>query len=145
MFLAAGNFMLSEWIWSITWGIGHIPINIILMYLLGKFVIRVNSSYLFLLTVLSQIFAIVAFSAIVVGVIVCIIGMNHLPSESALDEKYNVFFASMAIGIIYALLQSLFFYLLSKRFTINVTAMTIIAFLSNITAAQIMYLMFPYK
>ena len=123
----------------------HIPINIILMYLLGKFVIRVHGSYLFFLSVLSQIFALVAFSALVVGIIVCIIGMNHLPSESALDEKHNVFFACLAIGIIYALLQSLFFYLLNKRFTINVTAMTVISFLSNITTAQIIYLMFPYK
>lgn len=145
MFGFLGDFFLSEWIWSITWGLSHIPINMIVMFILTKLTLRIRNISLFFLLALAHIFAIVMFTAFVVGIMIFIIGLNYLPSESAYSESYNPFIACIALGLIYAFLQSIFFVMVNKRFTINMRSMVAIAVMSNLASAQIVYLLFPYK
>lgn len=145
MMVYLGDFFLSEWIWSITWGMYHIPINMLLMFVLAKLLTRINSISLIILTMLSHVFALLVFTAFVAGIIISTIGLNYLPSDTATIEAYNIFAACIFLGLIYAVLQSVFFVMMSKRYEINALTMTLISFLSNIVSAQIVYFLFPYK
>lgn len=145
MMVFFGDFFLSEWIWSITWGMYHIPINIIIMFILAKMLIRINSIPLFIMTLLAHVFGLLVFTGLVAGIIISTIGFNYLPADTAYLETYNVFAACVFLGIIYAILQSIFFALISKRYDVAIGSMTIISFLSNMVSALIVFLLFPYK
>lgn len=145
MMVYLGDFFLSEWIWGITWGMYHVPINIVLMFVLGKLFTRISSLSLLVMTLLSQVFALLVFTAFVVGIIISTIGLNYLPSDTATIEEYNIFAACIFLGLIYALLQGIFFVIASKRYEINAFTMTLISCVSNLVSAQLVYFLFPYK
>ncbi len=135
------DFFLSEWLWSVTWGMYHIPINIFIMFLLTKLTVHYGSRSTLALTVSANIFGLVAFTVLVGSIIIFVVGLNYLPSESAYSGEYSSFVASLFLGIFYALLQSFFFYLINKRYRIQLLHMIAIAMLSNIMTAQVVYLL----
>ncbi|MCL5876163.1 MAG: hypothetical protein M1114_06870 [Candidatus Dependentiae bacterium] len=141
MLSVIADFFLSEWLWSITWGLYHIPVNIFIMFLLTKLTVHYSTRATLLLSLLANIFGLIAFTILVGSIIVFVIGLNYLPAESAYSGDYSSFAASLFLGIVYALLQSLFFYLVSKQYTIQVWHMISIALLSNVMAAQFVYLL----
>lgn len=145
MMVYVGDFFLTEWIWSITWGMYHIPINLVIMFFLTKMLVKINNISLFIMTLLAHVFSLLVFTGLVAGIIISTIGLNYLPSDNAAVETYNVFAACIFLGVIYAFLQSIFFVLVSKRYDINAATMTLIAFLSNLVSAQMVYFLFPYK
>ncbi len=135
------DFFLSEWLWSITRGLWHIPVNIFIMFLLTKLTVHYSTSATFLLSLLANLFSLIAFTILVGSIIVFVLGLNYLPSESAYNGDYSSFVASLFLAVVYALLQSLFFYLISKHYTVALWHMIAIAFLSNVMAAQFVYLL----
>lgn len=135
------DFFLSEWLWSVTWGMYHIPVNIVIMFTLTKLTVHYSTRSTLLLSVAANLFGLIAFTVLVGGIIIFIIGLNYLPSESAYSGEYNKFYSCFFLGVMYALLQALFFFLIGKRYKISVLHMMIIALLSNIIAAQFVYLL----
>lgn len=144
MFVMLSDFFLSEWIWSITWGMYHIPINLVVMFILSKLTLRVANIPLLMMIIGAHLFGIVLFSACVLGLLGFSLGINYLPTDSAYGQSYNVLNASLALGCIYGVLQSIFFRLLSYHYELPLGYLVIITLLSNMISAQLVYTIFPY-
>ena len=138
------DFFLSEWLWSVTWGMYHIPVNIFIMFLLTKLTVHYGTRSTMLLTVSANIFGLISFTILVGSIIIFVIGLNYLPAESAYNGEYSRFAACLFLGIVYAVLQSFFFYLINKRYKIQLLHMIAIALLSNVIAAQCVYLLLDH-
>lgn len=145
MFVMLSDFFLSEWIWSITWGMYHIPINIVVMFILAKLNLRVSNIPLLMMIIGAHVFGIVVFSACVLGLLGFSLGINYLPTENAYDQTYNVLNASLALGSIYGVFHSMFFVLLSYHYELPLRYLVVITILSNLISAQLVYTMFPYS
>ena len=92
------DFFLSEWLWSVTRGMYHIPINIFIMFLLTKLTVHYGSRSTLALTVSANIFGLVAFTVLVGSIIIFVVGLNYLPSESAYSGEYSSFVAFFIFG-----------------------------------------------
>lgn len=145
MFSHIVDLLLMEWIWSVTHGIYHIPINIMIMFILTKITVKYESIPLFLLIILSQLFAFAGLSALVFGLIAIGSAGSYIPTEQGYELSYMLLPACIGLGLIYTFFQILFFYFSSKRYHIDVIHMAWIIFLSNIISAQIVYMIFPFK
>ena len=62
-----GQLLLSEWIWSVTWGAYHVPLNIVLMIFLFKFFTRISIVPAVLIAFFSQLFSFIIYWVLIVG------------------------------------------------------------------------------
>ncbi len=145
MFSSTVDTLLMEWIWSVTYGIYHIPINIIVSFILAKITVKYDSIPLLLLLILSQIVAFLILSGVVFGIVALGSVGDYVPTDNVYELSHTVLAACIGLGLLYTLFQSIFFYLLSKRYHIDIRHMVWIIFLGNLITAHIVYILFPFK
>ena len=75
---AAADFFLSEWLWSITWGLYHVPINIFVMLFIFKRYTKANVVRAMVAAFCANIFSLSVFTAFVVGVLVKFVGIEYV-------------------------------------------------------------------
>lgn len=139
MLAKAIDFFISTWLWADTWGIYHLSLNIIFMLILLKFVGKFKIVPSVLLSFFSEIFAILVYT-IMVFTIVFAFGQKYLPADNADSvQVINILFACISVGIIYSFLQSLFFFIVNKFYSINLRIAILLSFVSNIIAALFIY------
>jgi len=132
-------FFLNTWLWSRTWGIYHMPTNILVMLALLKFVGRFKLVPSVLLAVFSKVFS-SALYTVIVFLLVFVVKIQFVPTESLNNsESINVLLACICLGLVYAALQSIFFLMVNKFYALNVRVTTLIAFVSNIISALLVY------
>ncbi len=134
--MTIASFILDEWLYSISWGAYHVPINIFIMLFLFKCVMGLRMIPAVFLSLFSNITAMVVFAlfAMSVAQFVDIVNYAHTP-----QELYNPLVISLGLGIIYAIVQSLLFFIISCRYTFNLRYAIIVAVLSNILSAICVY------
>ncbi len=137
VFNMIGNFILSEWIWSVTWGIYHIPWNIIIMIILLKFFLRINMVSAVFLSIGAQLFATAALTIITVGTML-LLGKGGGP-ENYVNTPTPIH-AFISLGLIYAVLQSIFFTMFGRTHAIKLSWMIVIAIISNNLTVLLNYL-----
>ena len=131
------NFILSEWIWSVTWGIYHIPCNIVIMIILLKFFLRINMVSAVFLSIGAQLFSTFIFTVITL-ITMLLIGKGGTPESFSYIP--NPIHAFVYLGLVYAFLQAIFFELFGQRHAIRLSWMVVIAIISNNLTALFMYL-----
>lgn len=140
---AVSHFFLSEWLWSITHGGYHTPINMFVMIALFLFVLRYRTVPSVLLSVSANLFSFFAFTGLFWAIIVRTLDLEYIPDQDEVYVVKNLLFSCLYLGLIYAVLQSLFFYVVNWFYTLELKSIFIITFLSNIITAWIMYTVLP--
>lgn len=141
---AVGNFLLSTWIWGMTWGVGHLPLSCIVMMLLLCFVVRTRWRAVFLLPLLSHLFAGLSFTLFVVGVVIHLLGFNYQwDGLSNADVQALAMQSSIDLGLMYATLETIFFVITRRWFHASMQWLFLTVFISNAIAAWLVYRFLP--
>lgn len=135
------DFLITEWLWSVTWGVYHVPFLLAFMIILLKRVGRMR----WIPTLMNAIGSLV-FALFVYGFIIAWLVPDAQIDYTTAQERIQVpssWWASMYLGFIYALLQIFFFMLVSLVYTSNRARLIVIVAISNFVAAVAAYLLAP--
>ncbi|MFI5332702.1 MAG: hypothetical protein ACHQVS_01225 [Candidatus Babeliales bacterium] len=135
------DFLITEWLWSVTWGFYHILFLLLFMVMLLKRVGRMS----WIPTLVNAVGSII-FAWFIYGFIIAWLVPDTQIDYTIAQERIQVpssWWASMYLGFIYAVLQILFFMLLSLVYTSNRARLIVIVAVSNFLAAVIAYLLAP--
>jgi len=128
--LLLGQLLVSEWIWSITWGFYHSFINVLIMLVLFKLFLGIRIVPAVLLSFFSQLTSFLFFNLFVIVVLIFGFGI-----EFSLDVGWpyipDQFYATLYLGLIYALLQTGFFVILNHYYKVHVSWVIALTFMSN--------------
>jgi len=141
----AADFMLSEWLWNVTWGWYHIPVNTFMMLFLLKFFGRMRIMPAVLLSVFSQLFSFFMFSAIVIAGPMYLLGLTFVPYDCYAQQALHPIFSCLFLGGIYFLFQILFFVLVNLSYKINLRLVILISLVSNLVTALLVYRYWSYS
>lgn len=133
---AIGEFLHSEWIWSITYGLYHVPVTIFIMLLCIKWAERMHVISALGLSLIANLFSVLVFNVFVIGVLIILLNFTY-------DLPYDVYVihivplrAGLYLGAIYTFIQIVFFALLQFwNRKINVIRLSLISLLSNCLTA----------
>ena len=132
------NFFLDAWIWSMTWGIYHMPINMLVMILCFIFVARLRIIPSIWLTVFSKLFSIVLY-ALVVLCIVYFVKLQIVFPETVHYQNINTLAACISLAVIYSFFQVLFFLIVNRFYALNIGFIAMITVVSNFISALLVY------
>lgn len=126
--IKSAHFFLSEWIWSVTWDTYHIPFNIVITLLLLKFFLRINMVPAVFMAITSQVFAFFMLTMVAFGAMY-VIGAGGGPDSFAYVPR--PLYATVFLGLLYALLQIVFFACTRFWFRVPLPTIAVIVFISN--------------
>jgi hypothetical protein len=130
---AMNCFFLSEWLWSITWGLYHIPINSAILFLLLKLCFRGSTIFMGLLAVAAQIVSFLLLTLFVVLVSIYLCGTVYcVPVDIYQNECLTGVQAALFLAGIYACLQILFFITTVAWHKLPLLSMGLLVVLSNL-------------
>jgi hypothetical protein len=135
-----GLFLIAEWIWAATFARSYIFLNIIIMTLLLMIIAKVKFIPAMLQAFFSQLCALLVFTVFVHGVLD---GIFKLTFQHYAAETIHPFAATFLLGVLYALLQSLFFYILSYRSHLPLRLYVLITMISNGLTTLVVYKFLP--
>jgi len=141
----AADFLLSEWLWNVTWGWYHIPVNTFMMLFLLKFFGRMRIMPSVLLSVFSQLFSFLLLSLIVVVGPMYLLGLTFTPYDCYVQQAMHPIFSSLFLGAIYFLFQIIFFVLVNLSYKLNLRLVILISLVSNLLSALIVYRYWGYS
>ena len=136
---SAADFLLSEWLWNVTWGWYHVPVNLFMMLFLLKFFGRLRIMPAVLLSVFSQIFSFLMFSASVIIWPMYILGIKFVPYDCYAHEAAHPLLICLSLGAIYFVFHILFFMLVSPFYKLNMRLLVLIALVGNGLSAFLVY------
>lgn len=143
MLNVVGYVLLSQWLWNVTWGAYHLPLNIFFMYVLLSITQDMSKWRIFSLTLAANVFSAIVYSAFVVGVLIFACGLEYLPNQCPVMSVFSRLQASLSMGVIYAFIQSIFFMIIPQRYSIYWIHALGFAILSNLMAGIMVYKMLP--
>ena len=141
----AADFLLAEWLWNVTWGWYHIPVNVFIMLFFLKFFGRMRIMPAVLFSVFSQIFSFLLFSFVVVVGPMYILDLKFVSYDCYAQEVTHPIFSCLFLGVIYFGFHSLFFFLINIYFKINLRLVILISFVANIITALLVYRYWSYS
>jgi len=136
---STADFLLSQWLWNVTWGWYHIPVTMFIMMFLLKFFGRVRIMPSVLISVFSQVFSFALFSLFVVAVPVYLLGLKFVPYDCYTQEIMHPAIICLSLGVIYFLFHILFFLLLDLFYDVPLRFFILISFVANIVSALLVY------
>ena len=128
------DFLVNELLWSLTWGKFQISLSFIVSWMLFVFIGKLRTLPAIILTVTSYLFAILVYTAFV-----AVLFVNFFKWRYVEGGGYVVtpLYASVSLGVIYALLQGLFYLIVSYRYRFSVIQFFSLSLVSNILSALI--------
>ena len=138
-----GYFLLSQFIWAVTFGFYHILFSLVTMFLLFLFWERLSFIASVVLSLSSHVISVLMLYLIAkVGVID--IWNYQYTSVSLETSGYNPWVACLSLALSYAITQSIYFLLLSIRFPwLHKARPVLVALVSNLVAAVLVYKLLP--
>ena len=137
------QFLISEWIFSITLAFHHMVWNSIICTILLRFFAKRNWLASMFLAFSSQVCAVLSFTLIARFVLGFLFDVSFAPEE--IPTLIHPLGMSFLLGVIYTGLQACFFYGLSFWQRIPVKKYALLCALSNTITAFIVYLLLPVK
>jgi hypothetical protein len=134
MLVAISQFLLSEWLWSITSGGYHTPINIFVMIGITIFILRQKTVPSVLLAVSANIFSFLLFTGIIK-----LLNIDYVPEHDDVYVVKDLLWRCVHLGFIYSMLQMLYLAILRVFFTFNMRPLIWMVWVSNLITAWIMY------
>jgi hypothetical protein len=99
------NFLITEWIWSFTGGLSHLPINFLLLFMLLKLWDHMSWLRAFLMSFLLTVGAFIIFFGVINLVIVWGLKIPFKLPEDTYAGAYNVLNTSLILAAIYSAIQ----------------------------------------
>jgi hypothetical protein len=134
MITAISQFLLSEWLWSVTSGGYHTPINIFVMIGITIFILRQNTVPSVLLAVSANIFSFLLLTGIIK-----LLNIDYVPEHDDVYVVKDLLWRCVHLGFIYSILQTLYLSILRVFFTFNMRPLIWMVWVSNLITAWLMY------
>ncbi len=141
LFYSFAQFLISEWIWSFTFAFYHPLINILIMIMLLAWFAQQRIIPAVLCAVSSQLCAILLFAALVHLLLDITLGISFEGYEDMV--MIHPLAACFLLGMIYAVLQIFFFYMLAFFYRLPLRQFSFMALLSNAISALIVFKFLP--
>ncbi len=133
-----GDFLLSEWLWSMTFAWSYFVVVFFILWFLLYYIKKTPFFYACLLSFLALAFSFALFLLIVVGVFFHLLQWWYVPQEYSVTT--TPLFANFYLAILYAIMQSIFFYTTHTLFRLTTDKLLLTIYVSNGLAAYISYL-----
>ncbi|HJZ23617.1 MAG TPA: hypothetical protein VJ201_04125 [Candidatus Babeliales bacterium] len=135
------DFLLSTWLFSITYDWFHIMINTIVLSILFQFFLRMDVSRAIMLSFSAHFFAFISYAVIAISLFLNYVITSHMPSEvSETSKADDVLLACAYLACVYAILQSIFLLLMHIRSEFPLRRIIEVVWLSNGISALLSYL-----
>ncbi len=137
-----GDFLLTNWIWNITFDIYHPIVTAIIMFCLLRFMLHRRRLESLAISIIMQVFAFGLLTIEVVFGFIRVLQWQYdpLPADQAM-EMMGVLMPSLWVGLIYALFQSLFFIMSRALWRFNLKKYLLMTWISNGCGALISYML----
>lgn len=139
MLSTMGNFVLTEWIWSITTVSWYIPIHILLLFLLLKLWDHLGWVRALSLSVLLTIGSFLFFFAAVHFVGVKLLGIQYVLPEDAYSGSYNILNTSLVLAAIYSGIQTILLFIIDRFTSVRFWTAFLCVITANILTAFLVY------
>jgi hypothetical protein len=139
MLSTIGNFVLTEWIWSITTASWYIPIHILLLFLLLKLWDHLGWVRALSLSVLLTIGSFLIFFAAVHFVGVKLLGISYVLPEDAYSGSYNILNTSLVLAAIYSCIQTILLFIIDRLTPVRFWTAFLCVITANILTAFLVY------
>lgn len=127
------NFFVDELLWMLTWGWYQLSLSFIFSWMLFVFIGRIRTMPAIFLVTGSYAFAIFTYFIFVAGLFIYFFQWRFVGGE--LPNVLNPLDASLFLGGIYAVLQSVFFLIINRWHRLSVSKFFILSLISNLSAA----------
>lgn len=139
---ALGDFFLSAWLWHITFDWFHPLVTGIIMFLMMRILLRRKRIPSLLITTGAQCFSFICLYILVDCFLVKAFHWTYEPFD---DVRYalsmmNELYASLCLGLVYAIFQSIYFFIGRFFWRYNSIAFAMIAWISNGVGMLLSYL-----
>lgn len=136
-------FLISQFIWAMTFGFYHVFFSMVAMFLLLKLWERLPWLTSFLLTFFAHVISV---GLLILVAKIGLIDLAHYVYDvnSPVIPAYTPWIASMSLGVTYAIIQAMFFLILSLRYpSLHKARMVLIVLISNAMASVLVYKLLP--
>jgi hypothetical protein len=133
------DFLLSEWLWSVTFDWYQVIIGIPVMFLLLRLFAGMRTVRALLIACSAYFVGFMLYFLIVSGILSYFMDVKDMMAQSAIP--INPFLASIRLGIIYALMQSIFLGCIYYGSTNRIRAVVLVIWISNFLTALISYVL----
>lgn len=138
-----GYFLLSQFIWAVTFGFYHVLFSLIAMFLLFVLWERLPFIPSVILSIGAHVVAVLTLFVIAKIGVIDLWDYQYAPFSYE-SIGYNPWIASLSLALTYAFIQSIFFLLLSIRFSwLHKARPLLVALVSNLMAAVLVYKLLP--
>jgi glucan phosphoethanolaminetransferase (alkaline phosphatase superfamily) len=135
------DFLLSTWLFSVTYDWFHIIINTAVLSILLHAFLRMGTSRAIMLSFSAHFFAFVVYAVVAISVFFNYVLMQNVLNEvSETSKADDIFLACLYLAFVYAVLQSIFLLLMHIRSESRLRRIIEIVWLSNGISALLSYL-----
>jgi hypothetical protein len=131
------NFFLSEWIWSFTWDLWHVPLAMLLMLLLTHFFMYARRREKMIVSISGPLVAFFSFHLIIMVVFIYSLGFDYVP-EAQRCPTCSIMTNCLWLGFIYSILQILYFSVLRSFYPLNLKRLAVLSVIAHTTVAFVM-------
>jgi hypothetical protein len=142
MLLKCAHFILSEWIWGATWDTYHVVFNSVIMILLLKFFLNIDMVRAVFVSIMSQLFA---FFLLTICAFIALYSIGPLLGPDSFMVVPKPLYATLALGLMYAFFQIMFFMLGQRWIKISVPSLIVITLISNNLTVLITWLLYSIE
>ena len=140
IFISLGDFLLSKWLWSMTFDWYHLFINLFLMAFLFRGMSHSSYWRALVLSFILQLFAFALFTGVVVGILYYTLGWEYvMPEVAQLPLANYVMRACLALGVIYAVAQTIFVFAWHLYAPVRLMPYLVIIWMGNFISTIISY------
>ncbi len=140
MLTGIGSFFLDQWLWSVTWGWYHIPINTLLLIFLLNIWVGMRFWRACLISLLLNGMSFAIYTGLVVGILMYAAGMEYVMPSDGDVVSWPIWRPTLFLGIIFMLLQLLLIFIARSCYTPNsMMKLYGVIIMSNLLAAFFSY------
>jgi hypothetical protein len=137
--MSLADFLISQWMWGVTWGIYHVFLSAVFMTILLKIVMRIKIIKALILSVTAHVFAVAIYSFVVIFFLMPLIDSDFYMSPQT--GPINPGRVTLYLGLIYSVLQLLFFMVVQRN--LRLIQLITVILISNCLAAGFISLTLP--
>lgn len=116
LFKSVSDFLLSVWLWSITFDLGHIIAGSVILYFLLHVALGWNMWRAIVLSATSYAISFTVFMLLALGMFHFFVGGSYAPLTTTKDiVPIDAFLACFLVAATYSVLQSIFFAVVSRH------------------------------
>jgi hypothetical protein len=138
-----GNYLLSVWLWGMTWGIYHTPFAIFFLFFALKLFTRTSVVSALLLSIVANAISSVVFALFIRYVLVGVLDFVYIPETPQAKISEHMCFIALSLAVVYSMLQAIFFACVRTRYALPLSRVITLCCVANGLAAWCVCLLLP--